>query len=249
VAKCEVQSTEAVAVETPIALIYNKINHAVMMVTPHDLEDFVLGFSISEGILRRPQELVSVGIQQKSGGIEARIAIAHRREMMLNIRRRNLIGRSGCGICGLDSLKAALPPLRRLPVTEAPTFEAIHIALSCLPRAQRLNSETHAVHGAAWVNTAGEILLLREDVGRHNALDKLIGAMARNKIDSKTGFAVITSRCSVEMVQKAVTARIATLVAISAPTSLAIELAKEAGLRVIALARADSVIVYAEGMR
>jgi formate dehydrogenase accessory protein FdhD len=249
VAECEVQSIEAVAVETPLALIYNKIDHAVMMVTPRDLEDFVMGFSISEGILRRPQELDSIEIQQTPSGIEARIVIAHRREMMLNIRRRNLIGRSGCGICGVDSLKAALPPLRRLLVTQTPSFEAIHTALSSLPQAQQLNSQTHAVHGAAWVNMSGEIQLLREDVGRHNALDKLIGAMTRNKIEPHTGFAVITSRCSVEMVQKAVTARIATLVAISAPTSLAIEVAKEAGLRVIALARSDSVIVYAEGTR
>ena len=243
----EVATIESVAAEVPVALVYNGISHVVMMATPQDLPDFALGFSLSEGILRRPSEMSELEIVELSSGIEVRMTIDRRRAAVFDIRRRNLAGRTGCGICGVDSLEAALRPLPQLRASTTPSHSAIRHALAALPAAQRINSETHSVHAAAWADMQGEIKLLREDVGRHNALDKLIGAMAEASIDPARGFAVITSRCSMEMVQKSVTTGIPTLVAISAPTTLAIRLAQDAGLRMIALARADSLTVYCEG--
>jgi FdhD protein len=243
----EVATIESVAAEVPVALVYNGTSHVVMMATPQDLADFALGFSLSEGILRRPSEMSGLEVAELPNGIEVRMTIERRRAAVFDIRRRNLAGRTGCGICGVDSLEAALRPLPKLPASAAPSGEAIRRALAALPAAQRINSETHSVHAAAWADMQGEIKLLREDVGRHNALDKLIGAMAEASIDASDGFVVITSRCSMEMVQKSVTMGIPTLVAISAPTTLAINLAQDAGLRMIALARADSLTVYAEG--
>jgi FdhD protein len=243
----EVATIESVAAEVPVALVYNGTSHVVMMATPQDLADLALGFSLSEGILRRPSEMSELEIVELSSGIEIRMTIDRRRAAVFDVRRRNLAGRTGCGICGVDSLEAALRPLPKLRPSTAPSSVAIRRALAALPAAQRINSETHSVHAAAWADMRGEIKLLREDVGRHNALDKLIGAMPAASIDPAEGFVVITSRCSMEMVQKSVTMGIPTLVAISAPTTLAIRLAEDAGLRMIALARADSLTVYAEG--
>jgi FdhD protein len=238
---------EAVAAEMPVALVYNGTSHVVMMATPQDLEDFALGFSLSEGILRRPGELADMETVEDPNGIEVRMTIDKLRFAKLAERRRNLTGRTGCGICGLDSLEAVLRPLPPLASQPAPALDAVRRALADLPAAQRLNRETHSLHAAAWANREGRLLLLREDVGRHNALDKLIGAMAQAEMDPAAGFALITSRCSVEMVQKAVTLGMPCLVAISAPTTLALRLASEAGLALIALARADSLTVYSEG--
>ena len=223
----DVATIESVAAEVPVALVYNGTSHVVMMATPQDLGDFALGFSLSEGILRRPGELGELAVVETDSGIEARMQIDKKRAAMLDIRRRNLAGRTGCGICGVDTLEAALRPLPKLRASAAPSAAAVRRALARLPEAQHLNSETHSVHAAAFANLEGDIELLREDVGRHNALDKLIGAMAQTAIDPANGFAVITSRCSMEMVQKAATIGIPTLVAISAPTTLAIRLAKE----------------------
>jgi FdhD protein len=242
-----VATIEPVAAEVPIALVYNGVSHVVMMATPQDLEDFALGFGLSEAILRRPGELATLAVVETANGIEARMEIDPRRFAMLELRRRNLAGRTGCGICGVDSLDAVLRPLKRIPTGPAPSLEAIRRALAALPAAQLINSETRSIHAAAWARLDGEIALIREDVGRHNALDKLIGAMARGKVDPAVGFALITSRCSVEMVQKAATFAIPTLVAISAPTTLALSLAEETGLRLIAQARADSLTIYTDG--
>jgi len=233
--------------EVPVALVYNGVSHVVMMATPQDLADFALGFSLSEAILRRPGELAGLEIVETAHGVEARMTVDAKRFAMLELRRRNLAGRTGCGICGVDSLDAVLRPLKRVPRRQAPGFEAMRRALAALPAAQLINSETRSIHAAAWATPEGEIALIREDVGRHNALDKLIGAMARAGIDPAAGFAVITSRCSVEMVQKAATVGIPTLVAISAPTTLALSLAEETGLRLIAQARADSLTIYTDG--
>jgi formate dehydrogenase accessory protein FdhD len=243
----EVATIETIATELPVALVYNDVSHVVMMATPQDLQDFALGFSLSEGILRRPGELAEVEIVEAESGIEVRLTIDRRRFSLLATRRRNLAGRSGCGLCGVDSLKAALRPLPQLAISVSPPVDAIRRALAALPAAQRINSETHSVHAAAWADMKGDILLVREDVGRHNALDKLIGAMALAGTDPAAGFAVITSRCSMEMVQKAVTVGMPTLVAISAPTTLALKLAEESRLQMIALARADSLTIYTEG--
>ena len=242
-----IATIESVAAEVPVALVCNGVSHVVMMATPQDLEDFALGFCLSEAILRRPGELASLAIVETAKGVEVRLEIDPRRFAMLELRRRNLAGRTGCGICGVDSLEAVLRPLKRLAPNPAPSLEAIRRALAALPAAQLINRETRSLHAAAWATPEGEIALIREDVGRHNALDKLIGAMARGKVDPAAGFALITSRCSVEMVQKAATCAIPTLVAISAPTTLALSLAEETGLRLIAQARADSLTIYTDG--
>jgi FdhD protein len=242
-----VDTIESVATEIPVALVYNGTSHVVMMATPQDLEDFALGFSLSEGILRRPGELAAIETVEDRHGIELRLTMDKLRHAKLAERRRNLAGRTGCGICGLDSLEAVLRPLPPLAPTAPIALGAVRRALAALPEAQRLNRETHSLHAAAWADRNGALLLLREDVGRHNALDKLIGAMARAGIDPAGGFALITSRCSVEMVQKAVALGIPCLVAISAPTTLALDVAGQAGLRLIALARADSLTVYSPG--
>jgi formate dehydrogenase accessory protein FdhD len=238
---------EAVAAEVPVALVYNGVSHVVMMATPQDLEDFALGFSLSEGILRRQGELAETEIVEERQGIEVRMIVDRRRFDLLASRRRNLAGRTGCGICGVDSLAAVLRPLTPLPSAPVPNLAAVRIALGALPTGQTINSQTRSIHAAAWAGLDGRIQLLREDVGRHNALDKLIGAMFRAGIDRTSGFALITSRCSVEMVQKAATVGISNLVAISAPTTLALELAEECGLRLIAQARNESLTVYAGG--
>ena len=243
----EVATIETIATEVPVALVYNDISHVVMMATPQDLADFALGFSLSEGILRRPGELANVEVVEAGNGIELRLTVDRRRFGLLDSRRRNLAGRTGCGLCGVDSLEAALRALPQLAPSAAPSLDAIRAALAALPAAQRINSETHSVHAAAWADMAGDIRLVREDVGRHNALDKLIGAMALAEVDFTRGFAVITSRGSMEMVQKAVTMGMPTLVAISAPTTLALKLAEESRLRLVALARADSLTIYNDG--
>ncbi|HEY7687210.1 MAG TPA: formate dehydrogenase accessory sulfurtransferase FdhD [Dongiaceae bacterium] len=235
--------TEVIAEEMPVALVYNNISHAVMMATPADLTDFGLGFSLSEGILTKKDELIDIGTEETDAGIEIRMAIALERFNLLKDRRRSLTGRTGCGICGVESLEQAIRPVAEVTANTEVPIGSIYKALTDLPAQQLVNKLTHAVHAAAWVNTAGEIQLTREDVGRHNALDKLIGAMAWKGVDPSMGFAVITSRCSVEMVQKAAAARIPVLVAISAPTALAQRMADSAGITLVALARLDSVLV------
>jgi FdhD protein len=242
-----IDTIEAVAAEVPVALVYNGVSHVVMVATPQDIAEFALGFSLSEGILRRAGELAGLEVVEDANGIEARMTIDKLRFGKLTQRRRNLTGRTGCGICGLDSLEAVLRPLPALAPQPTPSLEAVRRALAALPEAQRINRETHSIHAAAWADREGKLLLLREDVGRHNALDKLIGAMAQAETDPAAGFVLITSRCSVEMVQKAVTLGMPCLVAISAPTTLALRLASEAGLTLIALARADSLTIYSEG--
>ncbi len=235
--------------EVPIALVYNGISHVVMMGTPLDLEDFALGFSLSEGILSDASELLDVETAPVGEGVEVRLQITGRAFAGLKERRRNLTGRTGCGLCGVDSIDQAVRDLT--PITNDRHFAvaAVFQALSQLPALQVLNRESKTLHAAAFCNAEGSVLALREDVGRHNALDKLIGALQRAKIDPAQGFAVITSRCSSEMVQKAVALRLPMLVAVSAPTGLAQELADKYGLTLIALARSDSLIVVSEGWR
>ena len=234
---------ELIAEEVPVALVYNNISHAVMMATPADLRDFGLGFSLSEGILAGKDELMDIGVSESEAGIEVRMAIAIERFRALRERRRTLAGRTGCGICGVESLEQAVRPVPPVTATTTIPADAIYAALAELPQRQAVNQLTRSVHAAAWVNRAGRIQLVREDVGRHNALDKLIGAMAWRGLDPAAGFALITSRCSVEMVQKAAAVGIPVLVAISAPTALACRMAEGCGLTLVALARPDSVLV------
>src|SRR5712671_1965786 len=234
----------AIAAEVPVALAYNGVSHVVMMATPSDLADFALGFSVSEGILADPSELRDLEIEEGKTGIRVSMTITEERFAGLKARRRNMTGRTGCGLCGVDDLTQVARPLPRVGTGVTVDVGAIHRALDALPAWQPANTETGAVHAAAWANPTGEIALVREDVGRHNALDKLIGGLEHCQIEPEAGFAVITSRCSFEMVQKAATIRIPILVAISAPTTMALRIAEQTGITLVALARSDSITVY-----
>jgi FdhD protein len=233
-----------VAEEVPVALVYNGVSHAVMLATPRDIEDFALGFSLSEGILRSPRELRDVELEHSPAGIEAQLTIAAERMMELKARRRSLTGRTGCGLCGAESLAHAVRlPGRIANRTDASTA-AIHRAMAELGAQQVLHRETGATHAAGWADREGRLLLAREDVGRHNALDKLIGAVARGELSSAEGFVIVTSRASSEMVQKTASVGIPLLAAMSAPTDLAIRLARDSGLTLVGLVRGASHVVY-----
>jgi FdhD protein len=235
---------ETVAEEVPVALLYNGISHVVMLATPLDLEEFAVGFSLSEGIVRTAGEVSNVKVHPAIGGIEVNLTITPERFMALQARRRNMTGRTGCGLCGTESLEQVLRPLPKVPPCPAVEPAVIHTAFSALRKRQRLHALTGAVHAAAWAKVDGEVVSVREDVGRHNALDKLIGAMALRGISFDAGFSIVTSRASSEMVQKAATCGMPLLAAISAPTGLAIRLARDCGLTLIAFARDESHVVY-----
>lgn len=246
---CDEADQDCIAEEVPIAFVYNERPHVVMMATPRDLDDFALGFSLSEAVIERADELGDVAAQTLLEGIEVRLTIPAARAAVLEQRRRNLTGRTSCGLCGTQALEDAVR--QPLPVHGGPRIDAqtLHRALVQLQTQQPLNAVTGATHAAAWARADGSIVLLREDVGRHNALDKLIGAMARAGEDPQQGFLVITSRASYEMVQKAATVGITLMAAISAPTALAIHLAEETGLTLIGFARSTSHVVYTQAQR
>lgn len=234
---------DQIAQEVPVALVYNGVSHAVMMATPADLEDFALGFSLTEGILADSSEFYDCEIARVPEGISLEIKIAAQRMAALRARRRNLAGRTGCGLCGTESLAEAITPVSRV---RAPMLSdaAIQQALSMLQHHQPLQSETGATHGAAWCALDGAIQLVREDVGRHNALDKLVGALARSGELNDSGFMLVSSRASYEMVHKSCAVGVGALVAVSAPTSLAIEQAQKAGQLLIGFARPGRHVIY-----
>jgi FdhD protein len=242
-------SDDVVAVEAPIAFLYNCESHVVMMATPRDLVDFAYGFSIAEGVVAGADEIASVAVAPRGIGMTLSIDIPEKRAQALGSRERNMVGRTGCGLCGIAEIDQALRPLPVLPETQAIPTRAIARALAELPGAQTLNQDTGAMHAAAFAERDGSLLCVREDVGRHNALDKLIGAVARDGLDPTDGFVVVTSRCSMEMVQKTATFGCPVLVAVSAPTSLALTLAGECGLTVAAFARGDQFNVYTHAGR
>jgi FdhD protein len=233
----EQRKLDCIAEEVPVAMVYNGISHAVMMASPANLHEFSLGFSLSEGIINHATEMYDIELVTSEKGIEVRLEISSECMMYLKSHRRNLTGRTGCGLCGSESLKTAIRPIKSVTPQALPSSPVIQHALSQLSDHQKLQALTGAVHGAAWCDNTGKILLLCEDVGRHNALDKLIGSLALRKINTQSGFVVISSRASYEMVQKATSVNIATLVAVSAPTGLAISLANQAKLNLIGFAR------------
>ena len=246
---CGPVGRRAVAVETPIELAFGGAPFAVMMATPCDLRDFAVGFALTEGIVERVEEIRDVAIEVVAAGVRLDVALAGERLSAHLARARAMSGRTGCGLCGLEDL-AHLPKPRRPVAASAPIAPAaIRAALDGLERAQPLNAETRAVHGAAWSDRSGAVLIAREDVGRHNALDKLIGALALTAVEPQSGFIVLTSRCSFEMVAKAAAFGAATLVSLSAPTSLALERARDYGLTLIAIARADSATLFTVAAR
>jgi FdhD protein len=247
---------DCVAEEVPIAMIYNGISHAVMLASPADLEDFALGFSLAEGIIDNAQQLYDVEIVHQPNGIELQVHIDSECFVKLKDRRRSMTGRTGCGLCGAESLQQAL----RLPqntVEQDSMFAlmAVQKALQALQSLQLMQQKTGATHASAWANMAGEVLLIREDVGRHNALDKLLGARARQlkqaspSVDLAAGFVMTTSRASYEMVQKVAVAGVPMLVAISAPTGLAIKIAQNCGISLLGFARSQQCVIYSGGHR
>ena len=240
-------SEDELAEEVPVALEYNGVSHAVMLATPGDLEEFALGFSLSEGIVASPAEFYGVEIAVGAAGITAHIDVAAAAFMRLKERRRSLAGRTGCGLCGADSLAQVIRPLPPLAPTRALSGAAIRRAVAQVRQQQPLNRLTGATHAALWCGRDGASRAAFEDVGRHNALDKLIGGLHMGRADLDDGFVLITSRASVEMVQKAATVGIAALVAISAPTALAVRTAQDCGLTLVAFARGDDFVAYAHG--
>ncbi len=215
--------------EAPVGLVYNGLAYAVMMATPHDLEDFALGFSLSEGVINQACELVSIRQKQHKNGLELHLTISGKRfeRLQLHTRRRAHFGRSGCGMCGIDDLNDAIRPLPKLKPSKTRTsVTAMTRAVSAFKDAQPLRASNRSVHGAAFVASNGGIILVREDIGRHNALDKLIGAGARLGLDWEDGFVLISSRCTYELVQKSALAGISTMLCLSAPSNAAIKTAE-----------------------
>ena len=241
--------TRTIPEETPVALTYNRATHAVMLATPADLEDFALGFSLTEGIITHPGQIEELETVEADQGIELRMWLAAERADTLIRRQRRMAGPSGCGLCGMESLADTL---RTLPVvTAAPHFTpaTITAAMQAMPGAQQLNRETRAVHAAAFWHPSRGLLALREDVGRHNALDKLAGALTRQTIDPGEGLLLLSSRLSVELVQKAAMIGAPAVVAVSVPTALAVRTAEAAGITLIGIARGDTFEVFTRGDR
>jgi FdhD protein len=241
--------TRPLADETPVGLIYDGRPHAVLMATPADVEDLAVGFTLTERIAT-PDQIEAIETESLAEGVQVRITLAESaRKSRARARSRSLEGRSSCGLCGVERLAAAVRALPSLADGPPIRQTAIEAALDALEDQQALGRLTRAMHAAAFADANGVLLAVREDVGRHNALDKIVGAAARQGLDPVAGFVVVTSRCSYEMVEKAAMAGFPLLVAISAPTALAIRKAQEANLSLVALARADGFAVFAGAER
>jgi len=243
------EGTRLIPEETAIALTYNGGTYAVMMGTPQNLRDFAIGFSLSEGIVRSPDDIDSLDIVELDDGIELRMWLASSQAERVNERRRHIAGPTGCGICGIDSIAEAVRPAA--VVTSGASFSPREImaAIASMAPLQTINIETRAVHAAAfWMPSRG-IVALREDVGRHNALDKLAGALAQARISTADGMVLLTSRVSVEMVQKTAAIGAPLLVAVSAPTALAVRTADAAGITLAAIARSDGFEIFTHPAR
>lgn len=234
-----------VAVETPVNIVFGNMPYAVMMASPSDLEDFVTGFSLTEGIIRRPDEIRGVTVTPQEDGVVVTVDLAPGRFREHLARRRNLSGRTSCGLCGVETMEE-LPMACEATASRPPiAVSSLRKALDALDDHQPLNRETRSVHAAAWCDRNGTILVAREDVGRHNALDKLIGARLREVGEAGDGFVLVTSRASFEMVEKTAIFGAPMLATISAPTSLAVERARKLGLTLASFARAGGCTVFA----
>ncbi|APW43820.1 sulfurtransferase FdhD [Rhodoferax saidenbachensis] len=243
--------TDTVAAEVPVALVFNGISHAVMMATPQDLEAFALGFALSEGILDTPQDCFGIEVHTTTvaavQSVEVHLDIAARCFARLKERRRSLAGATGCGLCGVDSLQAldlAVPPMpQHAWVTQLQAATVLR-ALQAMPALQVLNARCGSLHAAGWASPEGELLQVMEDVGRHNALDKLLGARAQAGLLGEAGFIVMSSRASYELVRKCARLQVRALATISAPTDLAISIARGAGLQLWGLCRDPRAVLY-----
>lgn len=242
------QDEDIVVSEVPVALVYNGISHVVMMVTPTDLEDLALGFSLSEGIIGQREQLHDLELIERDNGMELSMTVSAEAFAALKQRRRNLAGRTGCGLCGIESLAQAIRAPELVNSDIRLRHSALQAAVTALGQRQTLKRRTGGAHGAAWCDAEGAIELVREDVGRHNALDKLLGAL-QNTAHSGVGFALVTSRASYEMVSKAVSCNIAVLAAVSAPTSLAVQLAQQGGLTLVGFLQPGRQVVYSNTQR
>lgn len=247
------ETIDCLAEEVPIALVYNGVSHAVMLATPNDLEDFALGFSLTEGILQNKSELYEIEVVIQPDGVELQLNIATERFAMLKERRRSMVGRTGCGLCGAENLEQVM----RLPQTAANiiaqpllkiNWQSIQKAYANIHPQQSLQQATGATHACAWADEQGNIVLVREDVGRHNAMDKLIGALAKNP-PTYAGFVLTTSRASYEMVQKVISIGINMLAAISAPTGLAVRIADANNVTLLGFVRQNQHVIYTHPAR
>jgi len=247
------ETIDCLAEEVPIALVYNGVSHAVMLATPNDLEDFALGFSLTEGILQNKSELYEIEVVIQPDGVELQLNIATERFAMLKERRRSMVGRTGCGLCGAENLEQVM----RLPQTAANiiaqpllkiNWQSIQKAYANINPQQPLQQATGATHACAWADEQGNIVLVREDVGRHNAMDKLIGALAKNP-PTYAGFVLTTSRASYEMVQKVISIGINMLAAISAPTGLAVRIADANNVTLMGFVRQNQHVIYTHPAR
>jgi FdhD protein len=236
--------TRLIPEETAVALTYNGGTYAVMMATPQDLEEFAVGFSLSEGLVQSAGDIHSLEVVALDGGIELRMWLSPSRAELINERRRQIAGPTGCGLCGIDSIAQALRPAAVVPAGRRFPQSQVMTAMQSMAPLQQINIETRAVHAAAFWTPSQGVVALREDVGRHNALDKLCGALALSQAFASDGLVLLTSRVSVEMVQKAAALGAPVMVAVSAPTALAVRMADAAGITLIAVARADGFEIF-----
>lgn len=240
---CHTQD-DCVSTEMPVALVYNGISHVVLMATPQDLPELALGFSLTEGIIDSASQIYDIELSEDPNGLVVNIDLATAAFQSLKGRRRNMSGRTGCGLCGLDSLAAVKPAMAPVTRGAAVDLSAIRSALAHFDDGQVLRAQTGSVHGVAWADSQGQIHTTFEDVGRHNALDKLIGWGMKNQTDWRQGFVLVSSRASFEMVVKSAVAGIGCVVAVSAPTTYAIDLADEANMTLVGFARAQRQVIY-----
>ncbi|WP_223486438.1 formate dehydrogenase accessory sulfurtransferase FdhD [Pseudomonas sp. A-RE-19] len=237
-------ASTALAEEVALAIAYNGISQAVMLVTPTDLEDFIVGFSLGSGIIEDASDIYDLQLSGSGSAQYAQVTIANRAFWNLKQQRRQLAGTSGCGLCGVEAVEQALPDLKVLPGAPLPPAEWLDGLRQRISEFQPLGQYCGAVHAAVFMNAKGELLLGREDIGRHNALDKLIGGLVRQKIPTTGGLAIVTSRCSLELIQKVLRAGIQTLVSLSSPTGLAVQWARRHNLNLIHLPQKSAPRVY-----
>ncbi|TMU80496.1 formate dehydrogenase accessory sulfurtransferase FdhD [Pseudomonas fluorescens] len=244
----EESASTALAEEVALAIAYNGISQAVMLVTPTDLEDFIVGFSLGSGIIEDATDIYDLQLTGAGSAQYAQVTIANRAFWNLKQQRRQMAGTSGCGLCGVEAVEQALPDLKVLPGAPLPPIEWLDGLRQRISAFQPLGQYCGAVHAAVFMNASGELLLGREDIGRHNALDKLIGGLIRQKISTEGGLAIVTSRCSLELIQKVLRAGIQTLVSLSAPTGLAVQWARRHNLNLIHLPQKSAPRVYSPAM-
>ena len=241
-------ASTALAEEVALAIAYNGISQAVMLVTPTDLEDFIVGFSLGSGIIEDASDIYDLQLSGSGSAQYAQVTIANRAFWNLKQQRRQLAGTSGCGLCGVEAVEQALPDLKVLPGAPLPPAEWLDGLRQRISAFQPLGQHCGAVHAAVFMNAEGELLLGREDIGRHNALDKLIGGLIRQKIPTTGGLAIVTSRCSLELIQKVLRAGIQTLVSLSSPTGLAVQWARRHNLNLIHLPQKSAPRVYSPAL-